>query len=104
MGSMSAKEGMTRARASAPVLLALLTVGAAILPGSAQAGVRADLDMRFTNSAPGASTGISTRIVYKNPEDPEAKPVPVRREVFTFPRGTRFNGSVVPDCTASDRE
>src|SRR5687767_2683708 len=56
MGSMSAKEGMTRARASAPVLLALLTVGAATLPGLAQAGVRADLDMRFTNSAPGVST------------------------------------------------
>ena len=54
--------------------------------------------------APGASTGIDTRIVYKHPHDPEAKPIPVRREVFIFPKGTRFGGTVVPDCTASDLE
>ena len=28
----------------------------------------------------------------------------MRREIFTFPKGTRFDGSFVPDCTASDLE
>jgi hypothetical protein len=58
----------------------------------------------FTTPVPGASTGTDTRIVYRHPDDPDAKPIPVRREVFTFPKGTTFDGSVVPDCTASDVE
>lgn len=89
----------------ANALLALLAAtAAAALPASAQAGPRASYEQMFTTSAPGASTGTDTRIVYKHPDDPKAKPIPVRREVFTFPRGTRFDGSVVPNCTASDSE
>ncbi|HEX8646611.1 MAG TPA: hypothetical protein VF715_06895 [Thermoleophilaceae bacterium] len=53
---------------------------------------------------PGASTGIDTQIVYKHPGDPNAKPPAVRQEVFTFPVGTRFDDSAVPDCTASEVE
>ena len=30
--------------------------------------------------------------------------IPLRQEVFTFPVGTRFDNSVVPDCTVSDQE
>jgi hypothetical protein len=58
----------------------------------------------FTTGVPGASAGTDTRILYKNPSDPAAKPIPVRREVFTFPSGTTYDETVVPDCTASDAE
>jgi hypothetical protein len=58
----------------------------------------------FTTPIPGKSTGTDTHIFYKNPNDPEPKPSPVRREVFTFPAGTTYDESVVPDCTASDLE
>jgi hypothetical protein len=97
-------QGASRTR-PANALLAVLAVSVfAALPASAQAGTRADYQQKFTTALPGTSTGTDTRIVYKHPDDPEAKPIPVRREVFTFPKGTRFDGSVVPDCTASDLE
>src|SRR4051794_26386106 len=68
----------------------------------ADAGVRADYVQAFTTPVPGAPTGSDTRILYKHPSDPNAKPIPVRREVFTFPEGTTYDEGVVPDCTASD--
>jgi hypothetical protein len=89
--------------AAAALAAALPTAAlAAALPTAAHAGPRFDYKQVFTTNVPGASAGIDTRILYKHPDDPDAKPVPVRQEIFTFPRGTRFDGSVVPDCTAPD--
>jgi hypothetical protein len=96
---------MARTRTLALAVIALLVAGAvAAVPPAASAGSRADYQQMFTTPVPGASTGIDTRIVYKHPDDPEAKPIPVRQEMFTFPKGTTFDGSAVPDCTASDTE
>jgi hypothetical protein len=75
---------------------------AAALPATAHAGPRFDYRQAFTTPVPGAPTGIDTKILYKHPDDPDAKPIPVRQEVFTFPRGTKFDASVVPDCTVPD--
>src|SRR6266550_1855048 len=85
-------------------ITAVLTATVAVVAPSAQAGVRADYQQMFTTSVPGASTGTDTQILYKNPSDPNAKPIPVRREVFTLPEGTTYDESAVPDCTASDAE
>ena len=82
--------------------LALAAVAAAA--PVAHAGARADYKQMFTTPVPGAPTGTDTQILYKNPSDPDAKPIPVRQERFTFPRGTRYDERVVPDCTASDAE
>jgi hypothetical protein len=71
---------------------------------SAWAGARVDYAQMFTTSVPGAPAGSDTQLLYKNPNDPNAKPIPVRREVFTFPSGTSYDETVVPDCTASDLE
>jgi len=54
--------------------------------------------------ATAAVAAAPARILYKNPNDPKAKPIPIRREVFTFPAGTTYDESVVPDCNASDAE
>ena len=88
----------------ARLILVLVAGIAAMLPATARAGPRADYRQAFTTPVPDASTGTDTRILYNNPSDPAAKPIPVRREVFTFPKGTSFDSSVVPDCTASDLE
>jgi hypothetical protein len=77
---------------------------AAVAAPGASAGVRVDYKQMFTTQVPGRSTGTDTRLLYKNPKDPKAKPIPVRREEFTFPAGTTYDESVVPDCTASDAE
>ncbi len=79
-------------------------VAAAALPAAAHAGPRFDYRQEFTTPVPGASTGIDTQILYKHPDDPNAKPIPLRQEIFTFPVGTRFDESAAPDCTVSDLE
>ena len=83
---------------------ALLMVAMATAPAVASAGARVDYKQAFTTSIPGRSTGTDTQLLYKNPHDPKAKPIPVRQEKFTFPTGTKYDESVVPDCTASDIE
>ncbi|MEA2449754.1 MAG: hypothetical protein QOG63_1686 [Thermoleophilaceae bacterium] len=90
-----------RAEATLVVLVAL---AAGALPAVAHAGARADYRQMFTTPVPGASTGLDTQILYKNPNDPNAKPIPIRQEVFTFPKGTGFDNSVVPDCTVSEAQ
>jgi hypothetical protein len=91
----------TTLRAIAATVAALVV---AAMPAAAQAGPRFDYKQQFTTSKPGKSAGIDTEILYKHPSDPNAKPIPVRQEVFTFPVGTRFDETVVPDCTVSDEE
>jgi hypothetical protein len=86
------------------VTVVLVAVCVAALPGAAEAGQRADYKQTFTTPVPGTSTGLDTQILYKNPDDPAAKPIPIRQEVFTFPRGTRWDHSVVPACTVSEQE
>lgn len=93
---MSARVRTIAAMAAAGVVAAL--------PAAAQAGPRFDYKQQFTTNKPGTSTGIDTEITYKHPNDPNAKPIPVRQEIFTFPVGTRFDETVVPDCTVSDEE
>jgi hypothetical protein len=88
----------------AGAIFAVVVAAAAVAAPGAQAGARADYRQMFTTPVPGASTGSDTQILYKHPADPDAKPIPVRREVFTFPAGTTYDESVVPDCTASDPE
>jgi hypothetical protein len=83
-------------------MLALLA--ACVAAPCASAGVRVDYKQKFTTALPGRSTGTDTQLLYKNPNDPKAKPIPVREEVFTFPAGTTYDESVVPDCSASDAE
>jgi hypothetical protein len=91
-----------KGRIGAGAILILLAAGAAVaLPAAAQAGPRADYKQMFSTPVPGASAGTDTQILYKHPDDPDAKPIPVRQEVFTFPEGTEFDSSVVRDCTAS---
>ena len=85
-------------------IFAAVAAAAAVAAPSAQAGPRADYQQMFTSPVPGTSAGTDTQILYKHPDDPNAKPIPVRREVFTFPAGTTYDESVVPDCKATDAE
>lgn len=88
----------------AGVFLASAAFAAAALAPVAYAGPRVDYKQVFSTPVPGQSAGTDTQLLYKNPNDPNAKPIPVRREIFTFPEGTVFDGAAVPDCTAPDVE
>ena len=96
--------GGMRAGATRTLGAVVVACAAAALPAAAHAGPRFDYWQQFTTERPGTATGIDTQILYKHPDDPEAKPIPVRQEIFTFPRGTQFDESVVPDCTVSELE
>lgn len=67
-------------------------------------GSRQELSMRFTSSRAGRPAGTRVGIQFRDPDNPGGKPIPVRREEFLFPRGTRFNPTVVPTCMASQAE
>jgi hypothetical protein len=88
-------------RAAALAIAAL----AAAAPAVAQAGPRVEYYRQsFTTPVPGKSTGLDTQILYRHPDDPNAKPIPLRQEVFTFPAGVEFDDSVVPDCAAPETD
>src|SRR4051794_880888 len=81
---------------------ALLLVSTAV--ATAESTPAADFDLSFGTRTPAAATPMAIRIVYKNPDDPNATPSPQRRIVIALPRGSRIDGHAVPVCTASDAE
>ncbi len=53
---------------------------------------------------PDRPTGEHFTFDYVNPDDPNAKPPPVRRVVTILPKGGKYDASVPGSCTASDEE
>jgi len=86
--------------------LAALAVLAALPAGVAAADSTpaADFDLTLASHRAGAPTAGAIKIVFKNPDDPNAAPSPQRRIVIELPQGTRIDGNAVPVCTASDAE
>ena len=91
-----------RGRTWAVATLLAGTIGAA--PAHADSTPAGDFSFKFSSSRPGTATGLEFRQLYKNPDDPDAKPSPVRRFLFGGPEGTLFDGSAVPACDATDQE
>src|SRR3954469_12343829 len=97
-----------RKKAVGMVALALAVLVPSLLLSTAVATAEstpaADFDLSFGARTPAAATLMAIRIVYKNPDDPNAAPSPQRRIVIELPQGTRIDGDAVPVCTASDAE
>jgi hypothetical protein len=83
-----------------------MLIGGAInaVPASADRTPAGDFSFMFTSTRPGTPTGLEFRQLYKNPNDPSAKPSPVRRFLFAAPEGSVFDGSAVPACNATDQQ
>ena len=79
-------------------------MGAMAPAASADSIPAGDFDFAFKTTEPGGPASLEFRQLYKDPDDPEAKPSPVRRFFFAAPRGTVFDGSAVPACDATDQE
>ena len=73
-------------------------------PADADSTPAGDFSFRFSSPQPNVSAGLELRQLYKRPDDPNAKPSPVRRFLFAAPEGTVFDGSAVPACAATDQE
>jgi hypothetical protein len=79
------------------------TVSAA---GTAGAGSdsRQTAKLEFTQEHPGKSSGVTLRINYVNPDDPEGKPPAVSQVVSKLAKGAEFDTAAPEQCTASDAE
>jgi hypothetical protein len=89
-------------RRALPIAVAAL----ACLPATAAAdkGRLADFDLRLSATAPGAPTGMTTHVLFHRPDDPDAKPSPLRSAVIHLPDGLRLDSGALPQCEASDDE
>jgi len=92
--------GIRYGRQQASAVLALLLV-----PAAAQADrtPAADFDLRLSER-PAGLTGMHLRVFYKDPSDPDGKPSPLTALKINLPAGSRFDGSAVPACHATDDE
>jgi hypothetical protein len=91
--------GRKLARCAVAAAIAALAVAAPV-----SANERAELEVGFTTARPGASTGLTLAVEYKNPSDPSAKPPPLASAAFELPSGTRIDNAALPQCTATDAE
>jgi hypothetical protein len=82
--------------------IAVLCAGpAAAEPAS---GPRQDVDFSLTTTQPNAPTGSSFTGSYHAAGEPQGNPPYLRRMVFSYAPGLRFDTSVPDQCTASDAE
>src|SRR5204863_7594202 len=87
------KEGMRLVAVLIPILLLPAAVAAA------ESTPAADFDLSFGAQRPAAATPAHIRIVYTNPDDPNAAPSPQSRIVIELPRGSSVRGSADPVIT-----
>ena len=72
-------------------------------PG-AGAAEPAEYGFAFSTDRPGAQSGLSLFVVYRDPADPEGKAPALTKAAFGLPPGTRIDTRAVPRCTATDEE
>jgi hypothetical protein len=81
---------------------AILAAGSWATPGS---DPRADLDVAYGTTAPGGiSTSVSLHVLYKHPDDRNAKPPALTKASFELHPGTRIDNTAVAQCAATDAE
>ena len=65
-----------------------------------RADVTVDLGTRQTN----APATLKLDVVFRHPDDPNAKPPPIRGGEYRLPAGTRIDTAGTPKCEATDEE
>lgn len=63
----------------------------------------ATFEMHYGSSVPGTSTSLSTHMTWTDPGEAAAKPKEIKKIVFKFHPGTRFDTAALPRCGASDK-
>jgi hypothetical protein len=77
----------------------MLAVAATVQGGETD---RAAYDFKLSAMRPSAPSGMSVHVLFKDPEDPEAKPPALDGAVLGLPRGMRIDDGAVPRCDATD--
>ncbi len=91
---------LRRAVVAIAIAVALATAGSVYGGETSRGG----FELTLSTQESGAPTGLTFHVLYKNPDDPDAKPPAVTAAIFELPAGTRIDDSAVPQCTATDEE
>jgi hypothetical protein len=91
-------------RAIGPAIAVCLSLGGGIAEAAPADGIRQSASLEFDQKSPGTPTGVSFDIDYVNPDDAEAKPIPVRTITAVLAEGTQVDTSVPEQCTAADAQ
>jgi hypothetical protein len=86
------------------VAVATIVFAGAAAEATAQGGSRQSAAAVFSESHPGASTGLRVAIDYVNPADRDAKPPAVAKVVVALDPGAKIDTSVPSRCQASEAE
>ena len=77
----------------------MLAVAATVQGGETD---RAAYDFKLSAEAPGAASGVSVDVLFKDPEDPDAKPPALDAAELGLPAGIRIDDGALPRCEATD--
>ena len=75
-----------------------------LAPAAAGAADRGDFVLDLGTGQPEANATVKIDIVLRHPDDPNAKPSPLRAAQLRLPSGTRIDTSNIPRCDATDEE
>lgn len=64
--------------------------------------VPSEYGFALTSQVPSSPTGLSVRILFRHPRDPQAKPPVVQELGVRLPAGLRLDTGTVPVCSATD--
>ncbi len=91
----------SKLQAAAGVVVAALIAGT----GTASAqGSYGDFELDLGTTEAGTEAKPSFVVRYRNPDDPNGKPPPIKAAVFRLPPETRIDTAAVERCTASNEE
>jgi hypothetical protein len=93
-----------RRTCAGPSVCALALAVFAGAPAAATAGPRAELRVGFAQTHAGTPTAMTVHILYRAPNDPDAKASPIRGAEIAAPPGTRFDATAREQCQATDAE
>ena len=83
----------------------LTAIAVSLIAPAAAVADRGDFEVDLGTGAPGAgTTAVKFHVVYRHPDDPNAKPPPITGAEFRLPSGTRINDDALPQCKASSDE
>ena len=89
-----------------PLLVAVISIVLVAMSGSAAASPQfaATFQIGYTSQVPGTSSGLTGLATWSDPGEQFGKPAALKKIVFAFNPGAKFDTSALPQCKATDQQ
>ena len=89
-----------------PLFVAVIAIVFVAASGSAAASPQfaATFQINYTSKVPGTSSGLTGLATWTDPGEQFGKPAALKKIVFAFNPGTKFDTSALPACKATDQQ